>query len=109
MAGSHEEGYRINREFVLAMLEEFKAQRQIHPRFATEIVLAMGAQLRELPTLVDVHIPNEASFTVCGVCGHPPTGSFDISKVHIAVHMSFSCLPHTSSGACDSPVKCISC
>lgn len=51
----------------MAMVEDFKAQRKIHMRFATQIVLSTAAELRELPTLVDVHVPDEASFTVCGV------------------------------------------
>lgn len=55
------------------MVEDFKLQRKIHMRFATQIVLSTAAQLQELPTLVDVHVPDEASFTVCGVsCQLPP-------------------------------------
>lgn len=66
-AGSEQEGYRITLDFVMAMVEDFKAQRKVHMRFATQIVLSTAAGLRVLPTLVDVHVPDEASFTVCGV------------------------------------------
>lgn len=49
------------------MVEAFKVQRKIHIRFAAQIVLSAAEQLKQLPTLVDVTIPDEASFTVCGV------------------------------------------
>ena len=66
-AGSEEEGYRISQQFVTEMLEEFRQQRKIHVRFAFQIVMDILAQLQTLPTLVDVTIPDGASFTVCGV------------------------------------------
>ena len=49
------------------MLEEFREQRKIHIRFAFQIVMDILLQLQTLPTLVDVTIPDGASFTVCGV------------------------------------------
>ncbi|KAF8063021.1 PAPP5 [Scenedesmus sp. PABB004] len=61
-----EGGYVISLEFVKAMLEEFKAQRLIHKRFAFEILLKARALLRELPSLVDVEVPPDKHFTVCG-------------------------------------------
>jgi len=66
-AGSEKEGYRISQEFVTAMVEEFRQQRKIHLRFAFQIVMDILAQLQTLPTLVDITIPEGASFTVCGV------------------------------------------
>lgn len=38
-AGSEEGGYEITRDFVVAMLEHFKAQKTIHRRFAFQIIL----------------------------------------------------------------------
>ena len=55
----------------MAMLEDFKAQRKIHVRFATQIVLSTEIELRQQASLVDVHVPDEASFTVCGVSASP--------------------------------------
>ena len=83
--GSEEEGYRITHEFVTAMLEEFRQQRKIHIRFAFQIVMDVLAQLQTLSTLIDVTIPDGASFTVCGVrrlCA-PPT-------YHLSVHSQWS-------------------
>lgn len=59
-------GYTITEEFVLAMLEEFKEQRLIHRRFAFQILLQARQLLRELPSLVDIDIPADRHFTVCG-------------------------------------------
>lgn len=36
MEGSDKEGYRITRDFVMAMIEAFRAQKTIHKRFAYE-------------------------------------------------------------------------
>ena len=49
------------------MLDEFRQQRKIHVRFAFQIVMDILALLQTLPTLVDITIPDGASFTVCGV------------------------------------------
>jgi hypothetical protein len=38
-AGSEEEGYVLTRDFVVAMLEHFRAQKNIHRRFALQIIL----------------------------------------------------------------------
>ncbi|KXZ53876.1 hypothetical protein GPECTOR_6g794 [Gonium pectorale] len=66
MQGSAAEGYTITQEFVTAMLEEFKAQRSIHKRFAFEIIRQAHTLFRSLPSLVDVTIPDDKHFTVCG-------------------------------------------
>ena len=59
-AGSPEEGYTITEGFVAAMLERFREQKKIHPRFAFEIVLGALRVLQQLPTLVDIEIPSGA-------------------------------------------------
>ena len=38
-AGSEEEGYRLTRDFVTAMMEHFRRQKTIHKRFAFQILL----------------------------------------------------------------------
>ncbi|KAF6250888.1 phosphatase 5-like protein [Scenedesmus sp. NREL 46B-D3] len=59
-------GYVMTEEFVLAMLNEFKEQRLIHRRFAFQILLEARDLLRQLPSLVDIDIPSDRHFTVCG-------------------------------------------
>eukprot|EP00878_Enallax_costatus_P012985 GHUV01013567.1.p1 GENE.GHUV01013567.1~~GHUV01013567.1.p1 ORF type:complete len:397 (+),score=89.50 GHUV01013567.1:417-1607(+) len=59
-------GYVITEEFVKAMLQEFKEQRLIHRRFAFQILLEARQLLRQLPSLVDIDVPDDKHFTVCG-------------------------------------------
>ncbi|CAG9466709.1 unnamed protein product [Pedinophyceae sp. YPF-701] len=59
-------GYRISREFVLAMVEAFRAQKTVHPRFAYEIIFECLRQFKELPSLVDVAVAPGTDITVCG-------------------------------------------
>lgn len=66
MQGNEEDGYTITLDFVKAMMAEFKEQRQIHKRFAFEIVLGAQKVLKELPSLVDIEVPESQHFTVCG-------------------------------------------
>jgi len=55
-AGSQTEGHRITRQFVEEMVEAFREQKKIHPRYAFEIVMGVLAVLKSQPTLVDVDI-----------------------------------------------------
>ncbi len=43
-AGSEEDGYRLTRDFVIAMMEHFRRQKTIHRRFAFQIVLEVRAR-----------------------------------------------------------------
>lgn len=58
--------YKLTRDFVLEMVEEFKQERKVHRRFLTQIILESYEKLRELPSLVDVNVPNGDFITVCG-------------------------------------------
>ena len=60
------DGYTLTLDFVLDMIEEFKQQRKVHRRFLTQIILESYEALRELPSLVDVDVPNGHNITVCG-------------------------------------------
>lgn len=59
-------GYVITEQFVKDMLQEFKEQRLIHKRFAFQILLQARELFRNLPSLVDIDIPDDKHFTVCG-------------------------------------------
>eukprot|EP00887_Chlorella_sp_A99_P006019 scaffold27.g6019.t1 len=58
--------YRITPAFVEAMLHEFREQRLIHRRYAFWIVLEAQRLLRQLPSLVDLEVPEGTHITVCG-------------------------------------------
>lgn len=66
LEGSPEAGYTISASFVEQMMDQFKAEKKIHIRFAFEIVMGCLKVLQQLPTLVDVEIPQDGAFTVCG-------------------------------------------
>jgi len=59
-------GFKITRDFVLAMMQAFKDQKKIHPRFAYEIILGCLKDFKSLPSLVHVNLPAGRSITVCG-------------------------------------------
>ncbi|KAF0492478.1 protein phosphatase 5 [Gigaspora margarita] len=57
---------QITREFIEDMMECFKNQKKIHRKYAFQIILAVRKMMLELPSLVDVTIPQNCKLTVCG-------------------------------------------
>jgi len=53
-------------DFVKAMMAEFKEQRKIHRRFSMHIIKKSYDVFHQLPSLVDVDVPEGAHITVCG-------------------------------------------
>lgn len=64
--GARIEGDDVTLEFVKNMMEDFKARKCLHKRYAFQIVLQTRDMLRALPSLVDIDIPDGKHFTVCG-------------------------------------------
>lgn len=58
--------YVISLDFIQAMMDEFKSQRKVHKRFSMQIILDSYEKLRQLPSLVDVDVPEGTHITVCG-------------------------------------------
>jgi len=56
----------ITREFVTNMVLHFKQCHTIHPRYAFEILMQIKAILEELPSVIDVDVPEGRHITVCG-------------------------------------------
>ncbi|KAL1560570.1 Serine/threonine-protein phosphatase 5, variant 2 [Salvia divinorum] len=65
-SGARIEGDVVTLDFVKKMLDDFKNQKFLHKRYACQIVLQIRDLLRELPSLVDIHVPDGKHFTVCG-------------------------------------------
>ncbi|KAK4484569.1 hypothetical protein RD792_007153 [Penstemon davidsonii] len=65
-AGSRIEGDNVTLDFVKKMMDDFKNQKCLHKRYAFQIVLQIRDIMRSLPSLVDINVPNEKHFTVCG-------------------------------------------
>ena len=47
-------------------MEHYKNQRRLPKKFIYQIVMDIIPLLRSLPTLVDIDVPAESKFTVCG-------------------------------------------
>ncbi|XP_051152087.1 serine/threonine-protein phosphatase 5 isoform X2 [Andrographis paniculata] len=65
-SGARIEGDVVTLDFVKKMLDDFKNQKCLHKRFAYQIVLQTRKHLRELPSLVNINVPDGKHFTVCG-------------------------------------------
>ncbi|KAH0744106.1 hypothetical protein KY290_032099 [Solanum tuberosum] len=65
-AGARIEGDVVTLDFVKKMLDDFKNQKNLHKRYAYQIVLQTREMLRALPSLVDIVVPAGKHFTVCG-------------------------------------------
>ncbi|KAL3085075.1 hypothetical protein niasHS_010144 [Heterodera schachtii] len=56
----------ISVEFMEEMIATFKDQRKLHTKYAYKILLAIRKYLIELPSLVDISVPDKQKFTICG-------------------------------------------
>eukprot|EP01112_Ceratiomyxa_fruticulosa_P014721 TRINITY_DN4240_c0_g3_i1.p1 TRINITY_DN4240_c0_g3~~TRINITY_DN4240_c0_g3_i1.p1 ORF type:complete len:963 (-),score=237.71 TRINITY_DN4240_c0_g3_i1:64-2829(-) len=56
----------ITPEFAVQFLEELKAQKVIHIKYAVSILQQAHAVFSKAPTLVEYNIPQDGKFTVCG-------------------------------------------
>lgn len=65
-AGARIEGESVTLEFVKKMMDDFKNQKNIHKRYAFQILLQVRDLLKVMPSLVDINVPNGKQFTVCG-------------------------------------------
>ncbi|KAL3651317.1 Serine/threonine-protein phosphatase 5 [Castilleja foliolosa] len=65
-SGPRIEGDVVTLDFVKQMMDDFKKQKFLHKRYACQIVLQIRDLFRELPSLVDIKVPDGKHFTVCG-------------------------------------------
>eukprot|EP01147_Barroeca_monosierra_P000596 gene595-3910_t len=56
----------ITPEFMKELMDHFKDQKKLHPKYAMKILLQTYDFLSSLPSLVDVSIPEDGKITVCG-------------------------------------------
>ena len=56
----------ITLDFARQLLDDLKAQKVLHKRYAFQVVLAVKAILAALPTVVEVPVPEGTHLTVCG-------------------------------------------
>lgn len=58
--------YALTIDFIQAMMNEFRNQKKIHRRFSMQIIKESYERFCELPSLVDVDVPEGTHITVCG-------------------------------------------
>lgn len=52
--------------FMTDMMDWFRSGKRLHKRYAFQIILSAGSILQNNPSLVDIPVPPESKFTVCG-------------------------------------------
>ncbi|KAK3916929.1 Serine/threonine-protein phosphatase 5 [Frankliniella fusca] len=57
---------KVTLEFMKQLMETYKKQGKLHRKYAYKILLDVKQWFMKQPTLVEVPIPDEAKFTVCG-------------------------------------------
>lgn len=58
--------HKITREFALNLIETYRDQKPLHKKFAYEILYQMHEYLKTVPSLVEITVPDEKKFTICG-------------------------------------------
>ncbi|XP_066944863.1 serine/threonine-protein phosphatase 5 [Macrobrachium rosenbergii] len=64
--GPRLEDGKVTEQFMKDLMEHYKAQKKLHRQYAYKILLDVKDHLMKQPTLVDVKIPDDSKFTVCG-------------------------------------------
>lgn len=49
-----------------ALMAHFKAEKRLHKKFAYKMLCDIDLYMRTQPSLVDIHVPDAAKFTICG-------------------------------------------
>jgi len=70
----------MTQEFIDDMIERFRNGKKIHKKYVYQIVLAVKKIVYDEPTMVELTIPKDVKFTVCGdthgkKIGFPPQDS----------------------------------
>ncbi|XP_026468472.1 serine/threonine-protein phosphatase 5-like [Ctenocephalides felis] len=65
-AGPKLEDDKVTLKFMMDLMETYKKQQKLHRKYAYKILVDVKTYLMTQPSLVDVTIPDESKFTVCG-------------------------------------------
>ncbi|XP_067941950.1 serine/threonine-protein phosphatase 5-like isoform X2 [Watersipora subatra] len=64
--GPHLENGQVTEDFMNDLLTAFKDQKKLHQKYAYQIMIAIKKYLQTQPSLVDISVPLDTKFTVCG-------------------------------------------
>ena len=57
---------KVTLKFMQDLLEWYKNQNKLHRKYAYKILLDIKALFMSQPSLVDIQVPDENKFTICG-------------------------------------------
>ncbi|XP_028031383.1 serine/threonine-protein phosphatase 5 [Bombyx mandarina] len=57
---------KVTLNFVKELMEYYKQQKKLHKKYAYKILLDVKTYLQNQPSLVDIKVPDDKKFTVCG-------------------------------------------
>ncbi|XP_045453104.1 serine/threonine-protein phosphatase 5 [Melitaea cinxia] len=57
---------KVTLKFIKDLMEYYKAQKKLHKKYAYKILLDVKAYFQKQPSLVDIKVPDDKKFTVCG-------------------------------------------
>lgn len=57
---------QVTLAFMQELMSYFKQEKRLHKKFAYKILCDIDLYLRNQPSLVDIHVPDDAKFTICG-------------------------------------------
>ncbi|XP_035205647.1 serine/threonine-protein phosphatase 5-like, partial [Stegodyphus dumicola] len=64
--GPNLENGQVTLEFMRNLMETYREGKKLHRRYAYQILLDVKALFEQTPTMVEVTIPGDSKFTVCG-------------------------------------------
>ncbi|CAB3398804.1 unnamed protein product [Caenorhabditis bovis] len=63
--GPHLEGC-VTEEFMSSLIAHFKSQKKLHRKYAFKMLLDFFNYMKEQPTMVEITVPDNQKFTICG-------------------------------------------
>ncbi|EDV30264.1 uncharacterized protein Dana_GF23034 [Drosophila ananassae] len=64
--GPQLEDGKVTLQFMKDLMEHYKGQKRLHRKFAYKILCEIDTYMRSQPSLVDITVPDEEKFTICG-------------------------------------------
>ncbi|XP_050354478.1 serine/threonine-protein phosphatase 5 [Nymphalis io] len=57
---------KVTLKFIKELMEYYKEQKKLHKKYAYKILIDVKAYFQKQPSLVDIKVPDDKKFTVCG-------------------------------------------
>ncbi|XP_061395103.1 serine/threonine-protein phosphatase 5 [Musca vetustissima] len=57
---------KVTLQFMLDLMENYKQQKKLHRKFAYKILCDIDAYMRTQDSMVDITVPGDSKFTICG-------------------------------------------